>query len=145
MKISDINLLKGRVKSAIRDWAFAKIDELTSTHPRLVPVSPYLRRGVTNLIARYDAQMNRTIDNLSLFLCDETGTYDTDMLVEDLVEMFERMPRSETEVMGAVITYGQGEVCIDLPVGAFMQTLLGDLSRLRFNSDDFRELKNMFN
>lgn len=145
MKIQDINLLKGKAKTAARDWAFSLIDKLTDAHPRLVPASVYLRRGVTNLITRYDEQMNRAIDNLSLFLCDETGTYDTDMIVEDLIEMFEKMPKAETEVMGSIITYGQGEVCIELPGGMFMQVLLGDLSKIRINSDDLRELKNMFN
>ena len=145
MKIQDINLLKGKAKTAARDWAFNLIDQLTEAHPRLVPVSVYLRRGVTNLITRYDEQLNRSIDNLSLFLCDETGTYDTDMIVEDLVEMFEKMPKAETEVLGAEISYGQGEICIKLPGGVFMETLLGDLSKIRINSDDLRELKNMFN
>lgn len=145
MKISDLNQLKGQMKTAARDWAFAKIDELTTTHPRLVPVSVYLRRGVTNLIARYDEQMNRTIDRLALFLCDERGVYDTDMIVDDLCEMFDKTPRGETELLGATITYGQGEVCIDLPGGAFVETLLGDLSKIRFTTDDFKELKTMFN
>ena len=144
MKISDLNLLKGKMKTAVRDWAFAKIDALTTAHPRLVPVSVYLRRGVTNLIARYDEQMNRTIDRISLFLCDESGVYDTDMMVDDLCEMFDKMPRGETDIMGATITYGQGELCIELPGGAFIETLLGDLSRIRFNTDDFREIKTMF-
>lgn len=144
MKISDLNLLKGKMKTAVRDWAFAKIDALTTAHPRLIPVSPYLRRGVTNLIARYDEQMNRTIDRISLFLCDESGVYDTDMIVDDLCEMFDKMPRGETEILGATITYGQGELCIELPGGAFIETLLGDLSRIRFNTEDFREIKTMF-
>ena len=144
MKISDLNLLKGQMKTAVRDWAFAKIDQLTTAHPRLVPVSVYLRRGVTNLIARYDEQINSTIDRLSLFLCDERGVYDTDMIVDDLCEMFDKMPRGETEILGATITYGQGELCIELPGGAFIETLLGDLSRIRFNTDDFREIKTMF-
>ena len=145
MKIQDINLLKGKAKTAVRDWAFCMIDRLTDAHPGLIPVSPYLRRGVTNLISRYDVQANNAIDKLSLFLCDETGTYDTDVIVDDLVEMFEKMPQADFEVLGALITYGKGEVCIELPGGVFMETLLGDLSKIRFNSDDVRELKNMFN
>ena len=144
MKISDLSLLKGQMKTAVRDWAFTMLDRLTDAHPRLVPVSPYLRRGVTNLIARYDEQINLTIDRLSLFLCDERGVYDTDMLVDDLCEMFSKMPRGEMEVMDATVTYGQGEVCITLPGGALVETLLGDLSKIRFNTDDFREIKTMF-
>ena len=144
MKIQDINLLKGKAKTAARDWAFCMIDRLTEAHPRLIPIGPYLRRGVTNLISRYDVQMNNAIDKLSLFLCDETGTYDTDMIVDDLVEMFEKMPKADVEVLGALITYGKGEICINLPGGVFMETLLGDLSKISFNSEDIRELKKMF-
>ena len=145
MKIQDLHALKGQLKTAARDWAFSKIEELTTRHPRLIPVSTYLRRGITNLIGRYDADMNRTIDNIALFLCDETGTYDTDMIIDDLCDMFDRMPTTTIDAGGFTITYGKGEVRVVMPDNIFMQALMGDLANIRLTSDDLRELKSMFN
>lgn len=144
MKITDIQELKGKLKTAARDWSYAKIDELIELNPRLIPISVYLRRGINNIIIRYDKDINKAIDNVGLFLCDETGVYDTDMIIDDLCDMFEKLPVTTTNHSGFDVTYGKGEVKVDMPGNIFMQALMGDLANIRLTADDLREIKKMF-
>lgn len=140
----EINKFKGDLKTSIQNWAEGKIDTLCSGKPKMKAASVYLKRGLNNYLDREDSRINRAVDNALLFITDENGAINTDVVIDDLVEMFRNMDRQEKRIGMFNLEYGQGEIKITIPRNPFLDMIFGDLGMVRITSDDFLELKELF-
>ena len=138
----DISRLKGDIKTALMQWSEGKLNALCMSHPRLKPMSVYLRRGLTNYLDRIDDQVDSAVDMLLLFVADKNGNIDTDMLINDAVEMFKLTDVHEAKVGIFDLTYGAGEVVLSLPHNPILDIFVGDLGLIKLTADDLLELRN---
>ena len=138
----DINLLKGDIKTALYKWSESKIDALTMSHPKLKPMSVYLRRGICNYLDRIDDEVDSAVDMLLLFVADKDGNIDTDTLIGDAVEMFKLTDVHEAKIGIFDLTYGAGEVVLSLPRNPVLDIFVGDLGVIKLTADDLLELRN---
>lgn len=139
MKIEDVNLFKGKMKTAVQRWAEVKIDELfaDSAMARM-----FVKNGLNNALNRFDSRMNEGIDHLFLFVSKD-GTVDTDTMIEGIAQLFDEMKPCEYEVGAFRVTMGNGELAVELPKNFLFDMLVG-CGRLRFTSEDVLEFKNLF-
>ena len=138
----DINRLKGDIKTALSKWSESKIAALTMSHPKLKPMSVYLRRGICNYLDRIDDQVDSAVDMLLLFVADKNGNIDTDMLINDAVEMFKLSDIHQTNIGIFDVTYGAGEVVLSLPHNPVLDIFVGDLGVIKLTAEDLLELRN---
>lgn len=138
----DINLLKGDIKTALMQWSESKIDALTMSHPKLKPMSVYLRRGISNYLDRIDDQVDSAVDMLLLFVADKDGKIDTDTLINDAVEMFKLSDVHQSNIGIFDVTYGAGEILLTMPHNPLLDILFGNLGQIRLTADDLLELRN---
>ena len=138
----DINLLKGDIKTALMQWSESKLNSLCIANPHLKPMSVYLRRGICNYLDRIDDQVDSAVDMLLLFVADKNGNIDTDMLINDAVEMFKLTDVHEAKVGIFDLTYGAGEVVLSLPRNPVLDIFVGDLGVIKLTADDLLELRN---
>ena len=121
-----------------------KVDALCEQRPKLKNASVYIKRGITNWIAREDAKIDSMIDNTLLFITDEKGEINMDIVLNDLMTFFKNMDVQETVVNGFTIEYGAGEVNIYIPHNPFLDVIFGDLGKVSINADDILEIKSLF-
>ena len=138
MKATDINQFKGELKTAIQSWGNSKIDVLFK---RPTPRT-FAKNGLNNILNRYDASMNKGIDMLWMFIANEDGVVDSDVLVDNAIAMLKEMDLKEYNIMGLNMTIGKGEVAIEMPKNIFFDMLVG-CSKIRFTSNDINEFKNL--
>lgn len=138
MKATDINQFKGELKIAIQSWGNSKIDELFKNSISRT----FAKNGLNNMLNRYDASMNKGIDMLWMFIADENGVVDSDVLVDNVIAMLKEMDLKEYNIMGLNMIVGKGEVAIEMPNNIFFDMLVG-CSKIRFTSNDINEFKNL--
>lgn len=134
---------KDNILDAFRIWIEERVDSLAESNPRLKVASVYLKRGARNYISRERGEISGMIDNVSLFLCDENGNIDTDMLLDDLMQMFrdmEEVPFGAGLVRG---TFGNGAIRFVLPDNPVINLLFGDIGAIKITDSDLLELKNL--
>lgn len=141
--IEDIAQLTGDMKSAVRKWAFHKVDELSAGRPKLKAASVYIKRGIDNYMARVDKRVNSMIDGIALFVADEHGNIDTETLINDAITIFKEMDVSYAEVGIFGIEYGRGAVTINVPHNVLLDMIFGDLGKITITADDLAELKEL--
>lgn len=138
MKATDINQFKGELKTAIQSWGNSKIDELFKNSIS----RSFAKNGLNNMLNRYDASMNKGIDMLWMFIADENGVVDSDVLVDNVIAMLKEMDLKEYNIMGLNMIVGKGEVAVEMPKNIFFDMLVG-CSKIRFTSNDINEFKNL--
>lgn len=141
--IEDIAQLTGDMKAAVRKWAYHKVDELAAGRPKLKAASVYIKRGIDNYMARVDKRVNSMIDSIALFVADEHGNIDTDILLNDAISIFKEMDIAYTEVGIFGIEYGRGAVTINVPHNVLLDMIFGDLGKITITADDLAELKEL--
>jgi hypothetical protein len=138
----DISRLKGDIKTALSQWGESKIDALSNAHPQLRPMSVYLRRGLSNYLDRIDDKVDSAVDMLLLFVADKNGNIDTDMLINDAVEMFKLSDVHQTNIGAFDVTYGAGEILLTMPHNPLLDIFFGNLGQIRLTAEDLLEMKN---
>lgn len=141
--IEKIDVLKSDIKTAVQTWGEHKIDQLCSSHPRLSTASIYIKRGLKNYLSKSDKQISSYVDAAMLFIADENGNIDTDMLINDAVSIFRQMDVYETQMAGFNIKIGKGELNLEIPSNPMLDFLFGDLGKIRLNADDLLEIKQL--
>lgn len=139
----EMDELKDRLMRSVGKWADGRIDDFVVSNPRMKTASVYMKRGVKNYLAREDKAISDMIDGVSLFLCDEDGCVDADMVFDDLMAMFneaDEVPFGTGLLRGTV---GKGMVRFQLPDNPIMTLLFGNSQAIKITSADFMELKNM--
>ena len=140
----EMGKLKIDLLDNIQEWANYKIDALVTSRPKLKLASTYLKRGVRNWVAKETGRINNMMDKILLFVADENGNVNTDVLINDLAEMFKAMDVQNAKMGVFDIEYGKGEVKINIPHNPLLDMLMGDLGQVRITCDDIMEIKEMF-
>lgn len=141
MKATDINELKGNVKSAIQAWSESKIDNLFPSKPK---TRVLLKNGLENLMLKYDSDLNKMIDG-GIVLVGKNDAVDTDSAVELLVGVFEEMDIKEYSLGIIPISVGKGEIVAELPHNPLLDIVVGNLGKVKITSADLLELKELLN
>lgn len=141
--IDKIDVLKADIRTAVQTWGEHKVDELCNTHPRLSPVSVYLKRGLKNYLAKSDQRISSYVDAAMLFIADESGNIDSEMLMNDAVSMFRQMDIFETQIAGFNIGIGKGELNIEIPSNPMLDFMFGDLGKIKLKAEDLLEIKQL--
>lgn len=134
--------LKADISNALRQWSEDKIESLCANYPHLLPMSVYLRRGVTNYLSHIDSQIDSAVDMLLLFVADDEGVINTDTLINDAVEMFKLSDIHETNIGIFNLTYGAGEILLSLPRNPILDIFIGNLGQIKLTAEDLLEMKN---
>ena len=139
---TEVGKIKTDISQALQQWSSSKIDALVNAHPRLKPMSVYLRRGVSNYLQRIEGQIDSAVDMLTLFAADDAGNIDAGTLIGDAVEMFKLSDVREAKVGIFDLTYGAGEVVLSLPRNPVLDIFVGDLGVVKLTAEDLLELRN---
>lgn len=129
----------------LEKWAVCKIDALVQNHPNLKVASTYMKRGIHNWIGREENKIDRILSDLMLFIADKDGNINTDVIIDDMMEMFKSMEKQQVRIGALLVEYGKGEVCITVPHSPWLDLFLGDLGHVRITTDDILEIKDMYN
>lgn len=138
-----ITELKEKAPAILKEWVDGRIDNLTRTNPKLVPVSVYLRRGVHNYIDRWNDLISSTLDEASMFLVEENGKFDFQTAFNDMLKMLSTMdelPFGNGLMKG---TIGKGAIRFEIPDGLLWSIVFGDTGAIKLTQDDFRALWNI--
>ena len=136
--------LKDKAIDSLGLWIEGRIDDFVSQNPGMKVASVYMKRGAKNYLARERGRIEKTIDNAALFICDEEGNIDSDMLFNDMLTMFKEM--EETPFGKGIIqgTIGKGVVRFKLPDGPIFNLLFGNTGAIKITEADLLELKELF-
>lgn len=140
----ETSTFKADLKANMQAWAEDKIDKLGETRPKLKAASVYMKRGLSNWLDREDMRIDHMVDNLLLFVTDEKGNIDTDVIIDDLIKMFKDMDVNKAKVGFLDVEYGKGEVKINIPHNPMLDLIFGDLGQVKITSEDILEIKEMF-
>lgn len=141
MNTLDITTFKNNIFDTLQSWIDERIDSLVENNPRLQIASVYIKRGVKNYILREHDKINSFIDNATLFLCDESGSIDTETLFNDMMNVFcdmEEVPFGKGFIQG---TIGKGTIRFALPNNPVVNILFGDTGAIKITEADILELK----
>lgn len=138
-----INEFKGNLKLSLQEWGNSKIEALCNEHPRMKATSVYLKRGLNNWIESKDEQINKLVDNTLLFVADKNGEVNTDILIDDAIEMFRGMDKQQTKLGMFLLEYGKGEVSLTIPHNLMLDMIFGDLGKIRITAEDLLEIKEL--
>lgn len=140
MKYEDKSKFIGEVKTAVQEWAEGKIDALFPNKPQ---ARALLKRGLNNWLTREDERVNRMLDTALLFVADERGTIDSDVVVDILGALFKEMDVQRYQLGIVEVMAGKGEVVVSLPQNMYLDMIVGRLGTVRFTVDDLKELKEL--
>ena len=143
-KNSELCELKSDLLANMEEWANYKIDSLVESRPNLKVASTYLKRGVRNWVARENKRIDSMIDNVALFISDEQGNINTDVIIDDFLEMFKAMDVQEVNMGVFDVEYGKGEIKINIPHNPILDMLMGDLGQIKITTEDILEIKDLF-
>lgn len=142
MRTSDINAFTGELKNAVHDWLIHKVDEMFPNKPKVRVVA---KNAINNGMNRIDDKINGYVDSLFLFFGDESGTIDSDTLVDGVVSLLEEIKPTDFDLWALRTTVGNGEIVLRFPHNAFVGMITDGLEGYRFTSSDIKEMKNYFN
>lgn len=142
MKIDDVNLFKGKVKTAIQTWGNDKIDEMFSGKAH---TKQFAKNGLNNWLSRADGKLNTWIDNLFLFVADESGTIDSDVMVDTFVGILCEMEKKDYDMKVLMASVGNGELAVTFPRNILTDMFIGDKNKIVFTREDLLEVKNYLN
>ena len=141
---NELGKLKNDLLVNMEEWATYKIDALAECKPNLKVASTYLKRGVRNWIARENCRIDKMVDNVALFIADEHGNINTDVIIDDFLEMFKVMDVQKANMGIFDIEYGKGEIKIIIPHNPVIDLFMGDLGQIKITCDDILEIKDLF-
>lgn len=136
--------LKSNSINAFRQWTDSRIESFFIEHPQFTKISPYIKRGINNLLLREDKNMEKWIDYAMLFLADEYGNYDAELLFDDAMSIFKDMPEKPFDFGPIRGTFGKGSIRVELPTNVVTSFVFGDIGAIRITQSDFEELRTMF-
>jgi len=142
MRIEDLSEFHSVVKDTITDWCNGKIDELL---PKSPVSKTLLKNGLKNVLARYEATLNKWADNLFLLVADGDGVIDSDTMIDTMADVFSEIPPREYHAGGITANVGKGSVVVELPRNILVDMLVGGTGSIRLTADDILELKDIIN
>lgn len=141
MKKEDLNRFKGEIKDAIQSWGENKINSLFPQEAR----RSFFKKGLINLLDKEDERINKWLDAGFLFVADENGIIDSDVMIDTLTSLFEEMDSRVYQLGMIKLSIGKGQAIIELPRNFLVDMLVGELGIVKFTSSDISELKSFLN
>ena len=124
-------------------WADARIDDMVKGNPTLAIPSVYMKRAAHNVIAHNKDKWGKSIDNATLFIADENGDVNTDIIFDDMMQMLKSVQDYQFD-FGAIHGHiGDGTISIDLPDNMVTAIFFGSKRSVSLTTEDFTELKNL--
>lgn len=139
----NVTTLKDKFLDSIDLWLEERVDDLLKGNPSLAIPSIYLKRGCHNIINKYENKISNSIDNVSLFIADENGNIDANIMFNDAMELFNSIDETNFEIGIVSGVVGKGKVVINIPDNIFTNIVFGSKKSITFNEDDFIELKSL--
>lgn len=125
---------KAKMKSAFENWIGSLInsaDELPSA------MKTILNRASTNIIHRYENEIEKVFDTITVLFGNESGAIDTDVIVNDLLNLM-NIPARSTTIAGFNVTFGENEISVEMPKNILTQ-LIG-IGKVKINQSDINQL-----
>ena len=125
---------KAKMKSAFENWIGSLInsaDELPTA------MKSILNRASTNIIHRYENEIEKVFDTITVLFGNESGAIDTDVITNDLLNLI-NIPARSTTIAGFNITFGENEISVEMPKNILTQ-LIG-IGKVKINQDDINQL-----
>lgn len=139
-----LRALKDKFHESLHTWIDDRIDDFASKNPRLKTVSTYMKRGAKNYLSRESDKIDGYIDSAALFICDENGNIDVNMLFDDFIEIFNSMEEKEFNLGILKGNLGSGAMKIEIPNNLLTNLVFGNMGYIRIASGDLVELKELF-
>lgn len=141
--VMEFSRLKSVFLDNVKEWSNNMVDNLVNNHPHLKVASPYLKRGIKNMIAQEDRRINQALESVALFVCDEDGNIDVNGLFDDVLGLFRDMEESPWALGVIKGTIGKGKIRISVPNNVLTSVLFGDTGAVVVTADDIMELKRL--
>lgn len=128
---------KAKMKSAFENWIGSLItsaDELPSA------MKTILNRASSNIIHRYENEIEKVFDTIAVLFGNESGAIDTDVIANDLLNLI-NIPARSTTIAGFNVTFGENEISVEMPKNILTQ-LIG-IGKVRINQDDISKFLEM--
>lgn len=125
---------KAKMKSAFENWISSLInsaDELPSA------MKPILNRASNNIIHRYENEIEKVFDTITVLFGNESGAIDTDVIANDLLSLI-NIPARSTTIAGFNVTFGENEISVEMPKNILTQ-LIG-IGKVKINQSDINQL-----
>lgn len=125
---------KTKMKSAFENWISSLItsaDELPSA------MKTILNRASSNIIHRYDNEIEKVFDTIAVLFGNESGAIDTDVVANDLLNLM-NIPARSTTIAGFNVTFGENEISVEMPKNILTQ-LIG-IGKVKINQGDINQL-----
>lgn len=136
--IENIDLLKTKTISAVERWSEHLIDDF-ATRLNIVPLSPYMKRGVKNFVSRHGDKISDMLRSAAMFVTDENGECDLKTVTEDFLNMIKTMKPVPIPFLNGQI--GEGKIKFCLPSIPFLNHMLGGVTELTITEKDLSEFR----
>ena len=124
----------------IQKWIDRKVDGLAAENPRIMLLSPRLKKGLYN----YVAQNKSMIEPIMPFITDEEGNIDIGSMRDEVMDIWDNMPQGEYDLKGIKVHTDKSSVKIEIPKTPLFSILLGDIKTIKFNDVDIEEFLDLF-
>lgn len=125
---------KAKMKSAFENWISSLI---TSADELPTAMKSILNRASTNIIHRYDNEIEKVFDTIAVLFGNESGAIDTDVIANDLLNLI-NIPARSTTIAGFNVTFGENEISVEMPKNILTQ-LIG-IGKVKINQSDINQL-----
>ena len=125
---------KAKMKSAFGNWISSLInsaDELPTA------MKSILNRASSNIIHRYENEIEKVFDTIAVLFGNESGAIDTDVIANDLLNLM-NIPARSTTIAGFNVTFGENEISVEMPKNILTQ-LIG-IGKVKINQGDINQL-----
>lgn len=125
----------------IRKWIAMKVDALAADSTRIGRNADKFTDTLYTMLEGYIGD----IDILLPFITDKNGNIEVHNLKDELLDIFENMPKREYTFKGIKINTDKSSVIIEIPDTFVWNLLVGDLRKIKFGTQDVEDFINLFN
>ena len=139
----NIPTLKEKFLGCVDKWLAGRINDMLQDHSMMAVPAVYLKRGCHNIITKNKGIISDGIDKATLFLADENGNIDANIIFTDVMEILKSMEETTFDMGIVKGVAGKGKVSLTLPDNIFINILFGNKKTISFGESDFLELKTL--
>jgi hypothetical protein len=125
----------------IRKWIAMKVDALAADSTRIGRNADKFTDTLYTMLEGYIGD----IDILLPFITDKNGNIEVYNLKDELLDIFENMPKREYTFKNLKINTDKSSVIIEIPDTFVWNLLVGDLRKIKFGTQDVEDFINLFN
>ena len=125
----------------VRKWIAMKVDALAADNTRIGRNAGKFTDTLYTMLEGYIGD----IDILLPFITDKNGNIEVHNLKDELLDIFENIPKREYTFKGLKINTDKSSVIIEIPDTFVWNLLVGDLRKIKFGTQDVEDFINLFN